>query len=70
VSTPPVTFWSPKGRNTTLIVAMIVWALLVAFLLIWIVSALLVNGEYICLDAGPSGGLPRTPRFTRAVRGA
>jgi hypothetical protein len=69
VSTPPATFWSPKGRNTSLIVAMIVWALLVAFLLIWIVSALLVNGEYICLDRRPVWGLPRTPRFTRAVRG-
>ena len=60
MSTPPVTFWSPKGRNTTLIVAMIVWALLVAFLLIWIVVALLVNGESVCLDRRPVWGPPES----------
>ena len=48
---------------------MIVWALLVAFLLIWIVSALLDNGEWVCLDRRPSGGLSRTPSFTRDVPG-
>jgi hypothetical protein len=53
VTTPPATFWSPKGRNTSLIAAMIVWALLVTFLLIWIVSALLVNDEWVCLDRHP-----------------
>ena len=58
-----------KGRNTSLIVVLIVWALLVAFLLIWIVSALLVNGEYICLDRRPVWGLRRTRRFTPAVPG-
>jgi hypothetical protein len=49
----------------SLIVAVIVWALyrdrlgtLVAFLLIWIVNALLVNGEYICLDRRPVWGPP------------
>jgi hypothetical protein len=31
---------------------------LVAFLLIWIVNALLVNGEYICLDRRPVWGPP------------
>ena len=69
MNTPPA-IWSPKVRNTSLIVVMIVWALLVAFLLIWIVSALLVNGEYICLDRRPvCGGLRRTRRFTPAVPG-
>ena len=62
MTTPPATFWSPKGRNTSLLVAMIVWPLLVAFLLIWIVSALLVNGEYVCLDAARVGGLLGGPR--------
>jgi hypothetical protein len=58
VTTPPATLWSPKARNTSLIVVMIVWALLVAFLLIWIVSALLINGEEICLDRSPWWGPP------------
>jgi hypothetical protein len=30
----------------------------VAFLLIWIVSALLINGEEICLDRSPWWGPP------------
>jgi hypothetical protein len=63
VTTSPATFWSPKRQNTSLIVAMIVWALLVAFLLIWIVSALLVNGEYICLDRRPVWGPPENPKI-------
>jgi hypothetical protein len=69
VSTPPATFWSPKGRNTSLIVAMIVWALLVAFLLIWIVSALLVNGEYIGLDRRPVWGPPEDPEVYASCSG-
>jgi hypothetical protein len=61
VTTPPATFWSPKVRNTSLIVVMIAWALLVAFLMIWIVSAFLVNGEWVCLDRKPIWGPPESP---------
>jgi hypothetical protein len=68
-TTPPASFWSPKGRNTSLIVGMIVWALLVAFLLIWIVSALLVNGEYICLDRQPVWGPPEDPEVYTSCSG-
>jgi hypothetical protein len=63
VTTSPATFWSAKGRNNSLIVVMIVWALLVAFLLIWIVSALLINGEYVCLDRRPVWGPPENPEI-------
>jgi hypothetical protein len=69
VTTPPATFWSPKGRNTSLIAVLIVWALLVAFLLIWIVSALLVNGEYICLDRRPVWGPPENPEVYTSCSG-
>ena len=42
------------------------WALFVAFLLIWIVSALLVNGEWVCLDRWPVWGLLEDPElYTR-----
>jgi hypothetical protein len=69
VTTPPATFWSPKGRDTSLIAAMIVWALIVAFLLIWIVSALLVNGEYVCLDRKPIWGPPENPEVYTSCSG-
>jgi hypothetical protein len=68
VTTPPA-IWSPKVRNTSLIVVMIVWALLVAFLLIWIVSALLVNGEYTCLDRRPVWGPPENPEVYTSCSG-
>jgi hypothetical protein len=69
VTTPPATLWAPKGRNTSLIVLIIVWALLVAFLLIWIVSALLVNGEWVCLDRRPVWGPPEKPEIYTACSG-
>jgi hypothetical protein len=69
VTTPSATFWSPKGRNTSLLVAVIVWALVVAFLLIWIVSALLVNGEYVCLDRSPVWGPPENPEVYTSCSG-
>ena len=67
--TQPATLWSPKGRNTSLIIVMIVWALLVAFLLIWIGSALLVNGEYVCLDRSPVWGPPENPDIYTSCSG-
>jgi hypothetical protein len=48
---------------------MIVWALLVAFLLIWIVSAFLVNGEYVCLDRSPVWGPPENPEVYTSCSG-
>jgi hypothetical protein len=41
----------------------------VAFLLIWIVSALLVNGEWVCLDRRPVWGPPENPEIYTACSG-
>jgi hypothetical protein len=48
VTTQPAPVWSPKGRNTSLIVVMIVWALFLALFLIWIGSYFLAAGEWVC----------------------
>ena len=69
MTTSPASFWSPRGRNKSLIVSMIVWALLVALLLIWIVGVLLVNGEYICLDRRPVWGPPEDPEVYTSCSG-
>ena len=55
----------PKKRPTGLIVLMIILALLLIGIIGWLA---LVNGEYLCLDRRPGGGLPRTPSLYELFR--
>jgi len=58
----------PKKRRTWQTI-LVIWGIVIAALLVWIVYLWLVNGELVCLDRHPVWGPPEDPEVYTSCSG-